>query len=496
MLLIRSSAFIPPTCGKAKKIDMSDRLSNMSGDTELLNDDVSIVPETPLQGDSPSWADAVDAVPDDQSAVSPELFSPSVVPLPHVLADLMSSGVRFDPVPVERWSRVGNTMRLNKELSVYFSCDTVCTTQDILNGFDAAGIDVDFISSVQFRASNPSWVVTFNDYRVKSIALGKEEIIICGCQIFLGDCEKRVLLVNIYEAPAEMPDTVLIGRLSVYGKVFSFRRDRVSDVVFNGIRTAKMRLNKDIPSCIHIAGEFIRVWYPDQPKTCRRCGSRDHLACKCDSFRCLNCETPGHRAASCPSPVMCSVCLKSDHRFVDCPYVVYGGNISSVDARRSSTYADVSVSCPPSADAPVPVKKSDENRKKEEDQKNKEFEKNKVEKNEDEENEEDEMDEDEEDEENEEDEKDEDHLDEGTRSHDRSGARERERDSCGGAGERCSPGGCASGVSAQDWPRERRRERDRSCGGDRKRSKTPGREDRQSLSDDERGKWQTVGRRR
>ena len=183
---------------------------------------------------------------------------------------------------------------------MYFSCDTVCTTQEILQGFDAAGIYVDFISSVQFHASNRTWIVTCNNYRAKSIALGKDDIIISGCQ-------KQVLLVKIYEAPAEMPDTVLIGRLSAYGKVFSFCRDCVSDSVFNGNRTAKMHLNKDIPSCIHIAGEFIRVWYPDQPKRCRRCGSHDHLAGKSDSFPCLNCEMPGDRALSCPSPVMCSV---------------------------------------------------------------------------------------------------------------------------------------------------------------------------------------------
>ncbi|XP_068714294.1 luc7-like protein 3 [Montipora foliosa] len=200
---------------------------------------------------------------------------------------------------------------------------------------------------------------------------------------------------------------------------------------------------------------------------------------------------------------MCSVCLKSDHRFRDCPFVVFGGNISSVRNSRPSTYANVtkvvSVSRPPPADAPVPVlkdpvKKSDENHKKAEVKKN-EVEKNK----ENEKNEEDEMDEDEEDEENEDDEKDgedEDHLDEGTWSHDCSGVQERERDSCGGADEHCSPGDCASGVSAQVQPQERWRERDRSRGGDRKCSKTPGHEDRQSLSDDKRGKWQIVNRRR
>ena len=127
-----------------------------------------------------------------------------------------------------------------------------------------------------------------------------------GCQVFSGDCENRVRLVKMYAAPCEMPDTLLIGRLSAYGEI-SFRRDCVAQNVLNGNCTAKMRLNKDIPSCIHIAGEFIRVWYPGQPKTCRCCGSPDHLAGKCDSFRSLNCELPGHCAVSCPLPTMCSV---------------------------------------------------------------------------------------------------------------------------------------------------------------------------------------------
>ena len=84
---------------------MSDRLSNVSGDTELLNDDdISVVLETPSQViDYPSWADHL---PEDEAPLdSPELFLPSSLPLPIVLADLMSSGVCFESLPVERWSR-------------------------------------------------------------------------------------------------------------------------------------------------------------------------------------------------------------------------------------------------------------------------------------------------------------------------------------------------------------------------------------------------------
>ena len=112
----------------------------MSVDTDLLTDDlISVVPETPVCG-SPSWADAV----------TPELFSQSLsldIPLRNVLANLMSSGARFDPVPALPWSTIGNTMRLNKDVSVYFACDMVTTTQEIHQGFDVTCIDIDFIAS-------------------------------------------------------------------------------------------------------------------------------------------------------------------------------------------------------------------------------------------------------------------------------------------------------------------------------------------------------------
>ena len=87
-----------------------------------------------------------------------------------------------------------------------------------------------------------------------------------------------------------MPDSVIIGRLSVYGSVLSFRRDILTDSIFNGVRTARMEVKKDIPSTVRIAGEFIRFWYPGQPKTCRRCRDLGHLIKECESVRCFNCE--------------------------------------------------------------------------------------------------------------------------------------------------------------------------------------------------------------
>ena len=112
-----------------------------------------------------------------------------------------------------------------------------------------------------------------------------------GTTVFLGDCENRLVLVEIYEAAAELPDTAVIGQRSYYGRVSSFRGVKIAQFI-DHVRTARIRLNRhiDIPSIINLAGKFIRVWYPNQPKTCRNCRSKDHLVKDCSPFRCLNCE--------------------------------------------------------------------------------------------------------------------------------------------------------------------------------------------------------------
>jgi len=43
--------------------------------------------------------------------------------------------------------------------------------------------------------------------------------------VFLGDADFKTVIIKVYKAPPEMLDTVVIGRLSHYGWVLSFRRD-------------------------------------------------------------------------------------------------------------------------------------------------------------------------------------------------------------------------------------------------------------------------------
>ena len=212
-----------------------------------------------------------------------------------------------------------------------FSVDTVMTSQDIVVGFDKAGIDIDNIVSIQRKASNNTWIVSFSSKVARDDALNQPNVKIAGCMVFLGDCENRVSIVKVYELPVELPDSVVIGRLSNYGKVFSFRRNRVVEGIFNGVRTARMIIDKPIPSQAFIAGEFARFWYPSQPKTCRKCGAEGHLAATCSSQRCFNCEQSGHRSDECPLPPLCRVCLAETHSTMRCPFIYYSSNISMAE---------------------------------------------------------------------------------------------------------------------------------------------------------------------
>lgn len=153
------------------------------------------------------------------------------------------------------------------------------------------------------------------------MALEVASIDIAGSTIFLGDCENRLVLVKLYD-PAALPDTALIGHLSHDGRVLSFCRDKIALNIDYGVRTARMNLSQHITSTINLAGEFI-------PKTCRNCGSEDHLVKDSSSIRCFNCERLGHHAENCGEPTRCAVCRADGHQLAECLFGLYSANIDS-----------------------------------------------------------------------------------------------------------------------------------------------------------------------
>ena len=149
--------------------------------------------------------------------------------VPEVLSNLAKKGVKFESV--NYWGLEDEKPTLVKNQSIYFSVDTIITSVEILEAFDKAGIDIDEITSVQRKASNKSWVVTFDSPVTKEAALEVASVEISGNLVFLGDCEHRLVLIKVYEALAELPDTAVISRLHHYGRVLSFRRDKITDSI-------------------------------------------------------------------------------------------------------------------------------------------------------------------------------------------------------------------------------------------------------------------------
>ena len=86
--------------------------------------------------------------------------------LPDALLRLQNSGHHLQVVSCATWNMRSNHLRVKKELSVCFSVDTIITSQDVIVGFDQAGIDIHDITSIQPRASNNSWVVMFGSKAV------------------------------------------------------------------------------------------------------------------------------------------------------------------------------------------------------------------------------------------------------------------------------------------------------------------------------------------
>ena len=97
-------------------------------------------------------------------------------------------------------------------------------------------------------------MVSFEDQSAKEMALEVSSVEIAGMTVFLGDCENRVVLVKIFEAPAELPDTVVIGCLSHYRRVMSSRRDKIVQFIESCVGTAWMAIHQHIPSIINLAG--------------------------------------------------------------------------------------------------------------------------------------------------------------------------------------------------------------------------------------------------
>lgn len=152
-----------------------------------------------------NWGDLENPCDLPATSTLPAMFSDDedgcLAPVPEELKQLPKAGVRFTRVPESCWKLDESNTKLYKDKSVFFFVDTVCTSQDILFGFDKAGFHTDWITLIQRCNSNSSWVVSFSTFEQKECALELNSITVCGLEVFLGDAQFCTVLVKIYECP-------------------------------------------------------------------------------------------------------------------------------------------------------------------------------------------------------------------------------------------------------------------------------------------------------
>ena len=130
---------------------------------------------------------------------------------------ISTAGVKLVAAPCGTWNIDGYAAKLCRPLSVTFSIDSILTSEEVLEAVAVAGVAVEEIASIQYRGSNRSWCVSFTTRAVKDRILERGVIKFGNVSVFVGDADFK----TVYEAPPEMPDTVVIGRLSHYGRVLS-----------------------------------------------------------------------------------------------------------------------------------------------------------------------------------------------------------------------------------------------------------------------------------
>ena len=126
--------------------------------------------------------------------------------LPKAIETMVNNGAKF--VHTENsWRIDEQRVSVKKPYSVYFSLDTSVPTNEIIMAFDIAGVDYEDIISIQPRLSSNTWVVALRTAEAKEHILSIWGVTIAGQTVFVGDCDNKISLVKVYNAPNEMPDS-------------------------------------------------------------------------------------------------------------------------------------------------------------------------------------------------------------------------------------------------------------------------------------------------
>ncbi|MBN3271852.1 ZCHC3 protein, partial [Polyodon spathula] len=88
-------------------------------------------------------------------------------------------------------------------------------------------------------------------------------------------------------------------------------RFRPSEEGFEGVRHP--------PSAFSIGTNRGYLYYPGQPRVCRKCNEMGHEAEACNDVYCRNCKKKGHSSKDCKEKRKCNLCGSVNHLYFKCP---------------------------------------------------------------------------------------------------------------------------------------------------------------------------------
>ena len=206
---------------------------------------------------------------------------------------------------------------LTRETSVHVSVDNG-KSLEIFKVLKEAGVDPAVHLIAVQELPNRSWDITFKSVNTMRSFLPQLEH---GCGFTTNAYSSSATVVNVLHVPHELQDSAVRYVLGKYGRVIAGRYKTFKDYpnVFNGIRQYRMILKQDIPSSLQLGGRNCWVRYYGQPRTCLRCGLKDHEVKDCKYIKCYRCQAFGHLTKDCSSEIMCSICEELGHSQSNCP---------------------------------------------------------------------------------------------------------------------------------------------------------------------------------
>lgn len=235
--------------------------------------------------------------------------------LPARFNEIVAGEVRESVVRPEDENRLPGRL-----LTAFFRPQIRLPSCDVLSALEEAGLHGSSVACIQRKASGEI-LLTFRKAELKERFVRSK---VNGAPYAIQDVDCPLTFVQIFNAPHELPDSVITQRLADHCEVVTcqpcFFRDIGWENVQDGSPHYHVRMKKPIPSYMHFGKTFIQFCYVGQPKTCRLCHSASNFANTCHTIICFNCEKTGHLVSDCPAPIACNICKATSHLARKCPF--------------------------------------------------------------------------------------------------------------------------------------------------------------------------------